>query len=291
MASIKTEGKVHINEDLENTIYMVENEKTPFTALLSREKAETTKHEWLIEELNPVDTDNALAEGAEFTDTAVTVPERVDNYTQIFRKVMNVSGTMRAVKNVGGEELARQIVKAGKELKRDIEATLLSAQAKNSGSGGVARRLQGAEAFITTNVTDLASVAMTEGDFRAAMQEIFVAGGDLKKVIVSPTTKTAISNTFDGASQKQQDAAKKTVHNATDIYVGDFGTVDIIPSLYVTSTSLLFVDPDKWALAVLRKMKTEDLAKTADSDRKALVTELTLVSKNEKGNGKITNAA
>ena len=195
---------------------------------------------------------------------------------------------MRAVKNVGGEELARQIVKAGKELKRDIEATLLSAQAKNSGSGGVARRLQGAEAWIETNVV---TGAVTEANVRDAMQQIFETGGDNKKVLVSPTTKSAISNTFDGASQKQQDAAKKTVHNATDIYVGDFGTVDIIPSLYVTSTTALFVDPDQWALGVLRSMKTEDLAKTGDNDRKSLRTELTLISKNEKGNGKIVAAA
>jgi len=44
-----------------------------------------------------------------------------------------------------------------------------------------------------------------------------------------------------------------------------------------------------WAIGVLRPTKNQALAKTGDAEKRQIVTELTLVCKNEKANGIIAD--
>ena len=46
---------------------------------------------------------------------------------------------------------------------------------------------------------------------------------------------------------------------------------------------------DMWEVAVLRPTKNVELAKTGDSSKRQVVTELTLCAKNEKANGIIAD--
>lgn len=305
MPTLITTAVSHVKEDLASIVSMISPEETPFVSAIGKTKATATKHEWLQDTLAAPNKDNAAVEGADANDATLAGPVRLANQAQIFTKTGIVSGTLQAVSTAGtSDELARQIAKAGKELKRDLEAALVSA---NPSVATGARKLGGAEAWIKTNanhgatgatsgytggavgaVTAGTARALTEAMFINMLQGIWNAGGDPKKVIAPGTLKSKIS-TFVGGGQKQQQAKDKTVHQSVDVYVSDFGTVDILPHRFMSATTVIGFDPSLWNQAVVRSMEKVNLAKTGDSDKFQLITELTLECLNEAGNGKVAD--
>ncbi len=305
MPTLTTTNVSHVREDLSNLINMISPEETPFSSSIGKTKATAVKHEWLQDELAAANKDNAIAEGADATDTTLNGPVRISNVTQIFQKDIRLSSTLNAVNTAGAkDELSRQIAKRGKELKRDQEAAYVSGNA--SVAVGV-RKLGGAEAFISTNALHGANGAstgfsggvvnaptagtarpLTEALFISALQKIWEAGGDPNTVIAPGVLKSKIS-TFTGGSTKQQNADKKTVNQAVDLYVSDFGTVTILPHRFMSTSTVIAFDPALWNSAVLRGVEKKELGKTGDSERYMLVTETTLECLNEKGNAKIAD--
>ncbi len=70
------------------------------------------------------------------------------------------------------------------------------------------------------------------------------------------------------------------------MYESDFGTMKIVPNRNNPRTrDALILQTDMWALAFLRNMRTDELAKTGDSRRKQIICEYTLESRNEKASG------
>ena len=104
-----------IREDLEDTIYRVAPEKTPFSSSIGDAKATNTYHEWQTEVLDTPSASNAALEGGDVgTLGAEDVTTRLGNYCQIFRKVGIVSGTDEVVKKAGrASEINRQKVIKG----------------------------------------------------------------------------------------------------------------------------------------------------------------------------------
>ena len=67
-----------------------------------------------------------LIEGADASGASDTPTTRVGNRTQIQGKTVHISGTLDAVDKAGRKtETAYQLAKAGQELKRDMEKTIL----------------------------------------------------------------------------------------------------------------------------------------------------------------------
>ncbi|MFD1326754.1 DUF5309 domain-containing protein [Mycoplana ramosa] len=305
MPVLTTATATNVKEDLSNIISMISPEETPFVSSIGKTKATATKHEWLQDSLAAANKDNAVAEGADAGDAALATTVRLSNQAQIFSKVGVVSGTLQAVSTAGtSDELARQIAKAGKEIKRDIEAAMVSA---NPSVAVGTRKLGGAEAWIKTNaqhgangatagysagavgaVTAGTGRALTETMFISALQGIWNEGGDPKIVIAPGTLKSKISS-FVGAGTKQQMAKDKTVYQAVDTFVSDFGTVSVLPHRFMSTTTVICFDPDLWNQAVVRSISKEKLAKTGDSDKFQLITEVTLECLNEAGNAKIAD--
>ena len=113
-----------IREDLINFITTIAREETPFYSSIGSTTASNVIHEWLTDDLaTPVD--NAHNEGAAYAAGNVVFNTRVrkNNYCQIFRKELGVSGTaeMTDQAGVGAGEYAYQLKKNAMELKRDIE--------------------------------------------------------------------------------------------------------------------------------------------------------------------------
>ena len=93
-------------------------------------------------------------EGDEYAFTAVTPTVRLGNYTQISRKTVVVSGSQQAGNNAGRDsEMALQLAKSSKALKRDMEKALTGNVAKAAGNASTARKLGGMETWISTNVS------------------------------------------------------------------------------------------------------------------------------------------
>ena len=308
MPTLITNNATNIREDLGDVISRISTEKTPFKTEIGTTKATNTNHQFLKETLAAANKDNAAIEGADAVFGTLTPPDKISNTTQNFVKYVQVSATLQAVNTAGSkDEYARQVAKVGAELNRDIEAALVSANAAVFGSGSTAGKLGGAEAWIKTNafhgsggatagytggavgaVTAGTARPITETMFNQMIQSVWTQGGDPTLVIAPGVLKQKISQ-FTGNGTKYQDANTKTIYQGVDYYVSDFGKHQIIPHQFMSTTTVIAYDPSLWAVATLRSLKKVDLAKTGDSDKKMLVTELTLESKNEAGNGKLAD--
>jgi hypothetical protein len=71
------------------------------------------------------------------------------------------------------------------------------------------------------------------------------------------------------------------------VYVTPWGTVEWKPTRENRSRDVFVMQDDMWAVATLRPTKNEQLAKTGDNEKRQVVTELTLVCRNEAASGGI----
>src|SRR3990172_8041912 len=126
-------------EDLENLIYNISPTETPFMSMAGRGNAKAVFHEWQTDALTAAVATNAAIEGDDATNITVTPTIRVGNYAQIAQKAFGISGTQEAVDHAGrNSEIAYQLVKFGKTLKRDMESQLTQNKASNAGGAGSA---------------------------------------------------------------------------------------------------------------------------------------------------------
>tara|TARA_R110002050_G_scaffold140656_5_gene265621 strand:- start:2116 stop:3072 length:957 start_codon:yes stop_codon:yes gene_type:complete len=298
-------------EDLSDIIYDISPTQTPFISGISHGTATATNHEWQTDSLATASNSNAVIEGEDATTTAATPTVRLGNYTQISDKVPRVTRTQRQIDSAGrGDELDYQIMKAAKELKRDMESAMLANKAKAVGSESVARQLAGIESWLSTNVDLGASGVAPSGDgtdartagtprsfaesqLQGVLAKIWDEGGEPDTIMVGSTIKQAMSGMVNGgtagAAQRVVDGNAKTVTTAIDIYVSDFGSLAVIPNRFMVQDSALVLQMDMWGMATIAEFQETPLAKTGDSDRVQLLSEYTLESKNEKSSGIIAD--
>lgn len=278
-----------MKEDVKDLITNVDYESTPFYSSIGESEATNTLHQWLIDTY-AASADNAFAEGADVTHSDITPPSRSTNVVQLFNKEIKVTNTQRRVAHYGmGDPYAYQLQKKMKELARDIEKALI-AGTRASGDSGVARRLNGAIALITTNKTARASgTSLTEAEFNDIMAGIWTNGTDISvdKVFTGATLKRAISG-YTAGSTKFTEADGKRLYNTVSIYESDFGVHMVhlereVPS-GANAKGILCVDSSKWKVAYLTDGQPthEPLAKTGSADKGMVETELTLEALNEK---------
>ena len=316
--TFQTYQQIGLREDLTDAIYNIAPTETPFLQRCARVKAKARQHEWQTDTLAAAAA-NAHIEGDDSTisNGHTSVPTvRLKNHTQIFKKIMQVAGTAEAVDKAGRDsEVAYQLMKRGKEIKRDIEYALTQNQASEAGDSGSARKLGSVETWIETNWTNRSSGTATyvtagysstgntvatvtkthlgsfsEDNLKAVISACWTQGGDPRLILVGPNSKKRISS-FVGIADVTKEAgntAKATrIIGGADVYVSDFGEHVVVPSRFSRDQTVLVLDMDYWAVAQLRGMTKEKLAKTGDSEKWHLLTELTLESRQEKASGKI----
>nr|BAR31578.1 phage major head protein [uncultured Mediterranean phage uvMED]BAR31633.1 phage major head protein [uncultured Mediterranean phage uvMED] len=300
-----TYDSVGQREDLTDIIYSISPTDTPFMSSIGKEKATAVLHEWQTDALAAAAADNYQIEGDEIAFTAPTATVRLNNRTQISRKSVIVSGTQDAVNLAGrNNELAYQISKNSKELKRDMETSLTANQAPVTGNDTTPRRLGGIECWIKTNTskgggsaadpttsgsnarTDGTQRAFTESQLKDVVKKCWDEGGDPNMVMLGSFNKQKLSG-FTGGSTRFDPAENKRLVAAVDIYESDFGALTVVPNRFSRARSAYVIQPDMWGVAFLRDFQLVDLAKSGDAEKKAMLCEYTLVSKNEKASGGI----
>jgi len=272
---------------------------------IGKEKATGTSHDWQTDALATAAA-NAQIEGDEVAFGAVIPTKRINNLTQISRKAVIVSGTQDTVNSAGrNNELAYQISKSSKELKRDMEHVLCANQSFNVGAAGTARLSSGLASWIQTNAvaigangvvagtatpgiarTDGTQRVFTEALLKETVKKTWESGGDPSMIMLGSFNKQKLSG-FTGGSTKMTQADDKKLVNAIDIYESDFGSMTVVPNRFSRNRDVFVIEPDMWAVAYLRDFKLMDLAVTGDAQKKAMLAEYTLVSKNEAANGAV----
>ena len=313
MAVLTTYDTTGIREDLADIIYNISPTETPFMSGVGKNKATNTSHQWQTDSLSAVAA-NAKAEGASISYGTLSSSTKLTNYTQISSKAVQVSATDDAVNLAGrNTELAYQVAKAAKELKRDMENALLSNTAAAAGtSGSPTRTLGGVQTWISTNVdagtggsgsgggaarTDGTQRAFTETLLRSTLKTTWDSGGNPNVIMLNGFNKQKLSF-FTGGATRFDKAEDKRLMTSIDVYESDFGSMQVIPNRWIRKTNgtaakrgqdVLLIDMDIWAVSFLRDFKLQNPAQTADADQRFLVVEYTLEAKNEASSGMVTD--
>ena len=297
-----------LREDLTDIIYSIAPTETPFMSGIGKESATAVLHEWQTDSLASAVANNAQIEGDEISFSAPSSTTRVNNRTQISRKSVIVSGTLDSVSKAGrNNELAYQISKASKELKRDMESSLTANNSPVVGDDSTARELAGLAGWIQTNNdagsggangqvssvdvpgtarTDGTQRAFTESQLKSVIKKCWDEGGDPSMVMLGSFNKQVLSG-FTGGSTRFDPAENKRLVAAVDVYESDFGALTVVPNRFSRARDVFVLQPDMFATAFLRAFQLMDLAKTGDATKQALLAEYTLVSKNEKASGAV----
>ena len=289
-------------EDLSNAIHMLSPTTTPFLSGIAKTTAKSTKHEWQTDSLAAASASNFVIEGDDATTDASSATTRVFNYTAISDKVARVTGTQEALDKAGRKsEMAYQVMKRSKELKRDVESALLENNAYVAGNDSTARELAGVEAWLATNTdrgtsgadptgdgsdaaTDGTQRAFAEANLKSVIASCWDNGGEPDTIMVGSFNKQALSG-FSGNATRTHNADDKKLVTDIRVYVSDFGDLVVIPNRFQRARSALVLDMDMWKFATLRDFQTYDLAKTGDTERKQLLVEYTLQACNEASSG------
>ncbi len=294
-----------IREDLSNIIYNISPSDTPMMSAVGREKATNTLHEWQTDALAAASRTNKVSEGDEVSFPTLSPTVRLNNHTQISTKAAIVSGTNLAVTSAGrNNEMAYQISKSAKELKRDMESVLTHNQAKSAGAAvNTARALGSIDSWITTNVNKAADGANPTGDgsdartngtqrafneaqLKEVVRKCYDEGGEPSMIMTGAFNKQVLSG-FTGGSTRFDPAENKRLVASVDVYESDFSTLQVVPNRLQQQRSVYVLQPDMFAVAFLRDFQLADLSKTGDAEKKFMLAEYTLVSKNEKASGAI----
>lgn len=305
-------------EELSDVVSRITPDDTPIYSLIDKVSFKTTHPEWETDDL-AAPADNVQLEGDEYTFAATTPAVRVGNYTQIMRKEGIISGTQDATDNAGGvEQVKYQKLKKGVELRKDVEYSIVAA---NASVGGATRKSGSLSTWLTTNVSRGATganggfnsgtgltAAPTNGTQRAftkvlmdtVMQQGYTSGANYKHVVGSPYIKsvfvTFMSDTNVASFRYAADSGKGNaiIANA-DVYEGPFGKVFVHPNRVQAGSAALarnvfFIDPEFLEYGWFRKIKEDkEVAKTGDAQKFVLLGEGALKVKNEKGLGVIAD--
>jgi len=292
-------------EDLSDVIYNISPTDTPFLSSAAKTQSTAVLHEWQTDALASASTSNAVIEGDEATLDAVTATTRLSNSCQIMDKTVVISGTQEAVDKAGrASELAYQIAKKAKELKRDMEAQITTNNAEVTGSATAAREMGSLGAWVATNDvmgtsgtsgaagntarTDGTQRAFTEDLLKSVIKSVWNEGGDPTMIMVGPFNKQKLSG-FTGNSTRFDAGADATLYTSVDVYASDFGQLQVVPNRFSRDRDCYVLDMNYWGVAFLRDFTMHELSKTGDSEKRQLLVEATLESRNEAASGLVAD--
>jgi len=305
-------SEIGIREELMNVIFNISPHKTPFVSNMSRDTVHNTFFEWMTDSLAAAAT-NQQIDGDDLSSfTAVTPTSRLGSYTQIMRKDFILADNLEVINAAGRKsERAYQLVKAGNELKRDIEWNFLQNNYAQAGSTSSARVTAGLPAYIRTNSSrgtsgadptvsgGIVNAGATNGTQRAfleamlttVVQETYTQGGEPSVLMVGPFNKTAVS-AFTGIAAQRYMApsdAPTTIIGAADVYMSDFGSLSVTPNLFQREREAFVLNMDLLAMCVLRPIENKELAKTGDATKELIIFEGGLRVDQEAGLGIIAD--
>lgn len=256
-----TFNAVGIREDLEDVVYRIDPDKTPFLSNLVTDVVGTaTKHEWQTQGLT-APAINSQLEGNTISIGPAKNRARIFNYMNISTKSYGVTGTQRAV-NVAGvqDEYDEQRLLKALELKRDMEIVLLTPEAYQAGGTTTARICAGLPSYITNWDAGVAQYTAATGDgsdtwnfaavttasarglslsiMNTATYNAAVKGGQPNMLLLSAYQKKAFSQlaltSSSGAVQlryNMPDEMAGRLISAVEMWQSDYGGIQVVPDI------------------------------------------------------------
>ena len=302
-----------IREDLADALASISPTETVFMSTIGSRNVSNTYFEWSEVDLAAAATNSQVEGDASLTNNAPTNAIRKGNYTNISAKVVEVSDTNQSVNGVANAQtVAKQVAYKLSELKRDMEKMALDNVAASAGASGTARTTAGLPAFLTTNTergatgadpttsgaggagypnaaaTDGTARAITEALLKSVIASCWDNGADPSIVLCGSSQKQTISG-FTGNATKYQEVDGKKLTAAVDIYVSDFGTLQIVPARHIRARDVFVLDPSYAKIAYLQTARQKPLARTGLSERRLISCEWGVEVTSEKAHGVIAD--
>ena len=311
-----------IREDLSQAMASISPTETIFMSTIGSRNVDNTYFEWSEVDLAATTANRQIEGDVGLSNTAPTNAVRKGGYTQISAKVVEVSSTNQAVNGVANAQtVAKQVAYKLSELKRDMEAMLLANVAASAGASGTARQTAGLPAYLTSNVSrgtggangttsgtgeaGFVNAAATDGTLRAlteALLKTVIAScwnaGAQPTVVLCGSAQKQTMSTFTGNATRYKEAEDSKLNAAIDVYISDFGELQIVPSRHMRVRTVSSVDytPDVFVLdpnyaevAYLQTAKQEPLAKTGLSERRLISCEYGLQVTSQKAHGVVAD--
>lgn len=313
LTTTTTKGVV---QDLDDIISNISPENTPFISSIEKTNVTNKNPSWLTDELSAF-SENAQVEGDDAVNAPITPVTELSNKTQILRKVYATSGTVDATNFAGRErELAYLSLKKALETRRDAEYALFLWNIASEENG--VRKMAGIPSWMkkeniqfncpegaakkgSGNGSDLPSCesgnaltpSLTNDDFDWTLQQLWQNGAQPDSVYMTPSY-LAMAQAWTGSGGPSArvftDSASGKINKYVAIYESPYGTLKFIPTIYINNANskvghiqqnmMPVIQHDMWELGVLRNISEETLAKTGDSDKRMIITEITLKCKN-----------
>jgi len=304
-----------IREDLAEAMASISPTETIFMSTIGTRNVDNTYFEWSEVDLAAAATNNQIEGDSGLSNDAPTNAVRKGNYTAISAKVVEISDTSNNVNGVANAQTtAKQVAYKLSELKRDMEKMALNNVAGGAGASGTARTTAGLPAFLTTNTergtggangttsgsgsagypnaaaTDGTARAITEALLKSVIASCWDEGADPSVVLCGSSQKQTISG-FTGNATRYKEAEDSKLNAAIDVYISDFGELQIVPARHIRSTDVFVLDPNYAAIAYLQTATQKELARTGLSERRLISCEWGLQVTSEKAHGVIADVS
>ena len=286
-------------EQILDVLTILEPEETPVVSMAKKLPATATFVEWQVDNLAQPNI-SGVSEGEDVSsfDNKAVNRTKLGNYVQKFRRQWMVSDIQELVNTAGvSSEVANSEAKSLRELKIDLEVAICSSEDRQAEGGagspyltrGLGKWLGNAD--FTGAPADLPAAytlptgssdntgTISEAIFNSVLQSRYQTVGSANSkltLVAGPALKTQISNftRSEGAAREinyhvNQEATSKTVTFSVNVYDGDFGLVNIVPSLFNNRTAAApdtldddfgyLIDPDLIGLLVLKAESNTEL--------------------------------
>lgn len=317
----------NIKESVADLIENIDPTETPCLSNFGEDTCGSDQFDWLEDDLATAINNNHHVDGDDFgttvTGDTTEAPNRMWNAVQISKKQGKIGGRAIAADSYGTSDVKNyHKLKKGMELKRDAEMSITANNAAVFESGATPSETAGIPAWLRTNVTagsgapapanpTLSSTtygypnaartdagttqALSEADIRTIIKGVYDNGGKGDVLMMSTANKSNWS-AYMIASGKiatpYQDHGKNprggiAAVGAVDVYVSDFGILDVIPNRFMRDLDVLVLQKDLWEVVYMkgRKFLSEDLSKIGDSERFHIINDFGLKCRAESGNG------
>lgn len=316
-----------LREDLADVISIVDNKNTPVTSL-ARKGADISNpgiFSWQADEYKDPSFDGVLTNSDVSTfDDASSTRALLSGRAMKFRRSIKVDDYTQ-ISDIAGigknKSFAHSVSKSLVELKRDIESAVCSDRDSQEQSGANPYRTRGLGSWINASAqTDLpvpaafrtpsgsinttATASLTESEVQSVLQSMYTVTGTMNNMMLvcGPELKRAISNftRFAGGTDNKaglsirtftQTAESKTLIASIDSFHGDFGVLDIVPSLFCAkdqneATQLrrgYVLSPEQIELRYGRRPRFQELEDMGGGKRALVDAIAALVCMNPKG--------
>ena len=234
---------------------------------------------------------DAALEGADVDDDISRPRVRQQNFLQIFKKDVIVSGTVQSVRQLGGvtDEMDHQRNNRLREAVRDLEkATIRGKTSGNTiGSATARRTMRGVLDFLSTNVVSIGSLNPDILD--DVIKTAWDRGGDDLDLIVADRNSKQLIDSFNETRVEVSNRDTR-FHNQVSFYESTFGTQEVQLNRWMPRNTFMVISSQRVHVTPLtgRSFRFVPVSRTGDAEKGMVIGEYTVEVKNEEGMAQAT---